>query len=133
MTSHDQRDRARRRYGRGDIRTGNAGHSSAAWIGVAVILAGCVVAAVALPMDRPWLFWTGIGVAAVGAVLGKVLSMFGFGVPPGYHQEGDAELRDRYVAASGSGADGPLGGGGPEEGGGAQQWSAERDAARRRR
>ncbi|MEU8139687.1 HGxxPAAW family protein [Streptodolium elevatio] len=123
MTSHDQRERARERYGRGDIRTGNAGHSSAAWIGVAVILAGCVVAAVALPLAEPWLFWTGVGVAAVGAVLGKVLSMFGFGVPPGYHQEGDVELRDQYV-----------------DGGGARQWTADgagahegvHEAARRR-
>lgn len=112
----DSHEMARRRYGRGDMRVGNAGHSSAAWIGVAVILIGCVVAAVALPLAEPWLFWTGIGVAAVGSVLGKVLSLMGLGVPPGYHQEGDAELRDRLVGQRGE-----------------KQWSADRAAARKRK
>ncbi|MEU8137915.1 HGxxPAAW family protein [Streptodolium elevatio] len=111
----DSHELARKRYGRGDMRVGNAGHSSAAWIGVAVILAGCVVAAVALPLAEPWLFWTGVGVAAVGAVLGKLLSLMGLGVPPGYHQEGDVELRDQFVQDNGE-----------------EQWSADRTTSRDR-
>ncbi len=87
---------------RGDVRTGNAGHTPAAWIGVGVILAGCVVAAVALPLAKPWMFWTGFGIAVFGAVLGKLLSVVGFGAPAGYHQEGDVELRDKLVGEADS-------------------------------
>lgn len=122
VPTHDPHEKGRQRYGRGDLRVENAGHSSAAWIGVAVILAGCVVAAVALPLAKPWLFWTGIGVAAIGAVLGKVLSLMGLGVPPGYHQEGDVELRDQYVGKDvGKNVDADEG-----------EWSADPDASRRR-
>ncbi|MCF2528784.1 HGxxPAAW family protein [Yinghuangia soli] len=95
--SYDPHAKAQRRYGRRDMRIDNAGHSPAAWIGVAVILAGCLMAAIAFPTTEVWLFWTGVGVAVVGAFLGKILSLMGLGIPPGYHQEGDVELRDRFV------------------------------------
>ncbi|MCF2527174.1 HGxxPAAW family protein [Yinghuangia soli] len=102
--AHDKTvQRGRDKVGRGDVRTGNAGHTPAAWIGVAVILTGCVVAAVALPMAQAWLFWLGVGIAALGAVLGKILSLMGLGIPPGYHQEGDVELRDQMLGEDGSG------------------------------
>jgi hypothetical protein len=81
----------------------NHGNTVAAWAGVLVILVGACVAAAALPADKPWLFWVGIGIAALGALAGKVLSMLGFGPAPGYHQEGDAELRDELFGSDGRG------------------------------
>jgi hypothetical protein len=55
------------------------GHSVAAWSGVTIILVGSAVAALAVVLARPVLFWIGIGVCLVGAVAGKVLGMAGYG------------------------------------------------------
>ncbi|NUU21293.1 MAG: hypothetical protein HOV68_07225 [Streptomycetaceae bacterium] len=76
------------------------GNTVAAWVGVAVILIGTCIAAAALPADAPWLFWVGIGVAVFGAVAGKVMSLLGFGPAAGYHQEGDAEMRDELFGSA---------------------------------
>ncbi|TQJ51017.1 HGxxPAAW family protein [Phycicoccus sp. SLBN-51] len=55
------------------------GHSVAAWTAVAIILAGCVVAAWGVLVATPILFWVGIVIAVLGAVAGKVLGMAGYG------------------------------------------------------
>lgn len=80
---------------------GAHGSSPAAWIGVVVILAGLCVAGAAMIADLPWLFWTGLGIAVLGVVAGKLLSVTGFGLTPGYHQEGDVGLRDRLFGTGG--------------------------------
>ncbi|HSA49250.1 MAG TPA: HGxxPAAW family protein [Yinghuangia sp.] len=80
---------------------GNHGSSPAAWTGVILILVGLCVGGAGMIADQPWLFWTGIGIALLGAVGGKLLSVMGFGIAPGYHQEGDTELRDQVFGEGG--------------------------------
>ncbi|MDF2145803.1 HGxxPAAW family protein [Knoellia sp. p5-6-4] len=55
------------------------GHSVAAWSGVTIILVGSGIAALAVVLARPVLFWIGIAVCVAGAVAGKVLGMAGYG------------------------------------------------------
>lgn len=55
------------------------GHSTAAWTSVGVILLGGLVSSVAIVFAVVWLFWVGVVVMVVGAALGKVLSMAGYG------------------------------------------------------
>ena len=59
----------------------NHGHTVAAWVLVILVLLGAVVAGLALMGDMLWLFWTGLGIVALGVVLGRVLKMLGFGQP----------------------------------------------------
>lgn len=56
------------------------GNSVAAWTAVIVISLGSIVSAVGVAISEPWLFFVGLGVMALGLVLGKVLAMMGFGV-----------------------------------------------------
>ena len=55
------------------------GHSVAAWTAVAIILVGAVIMALAVLF--PHLVWFVIGavIAVLGAIIGKVLAMAGFG------------------------------------------------------
>lgn len=55
------------------------GNSVAAWTAVGVILLGALISALALPFALVWLFWVGLVVIVIGAVLGKVLTAMGFG------------------------------------------------------
>ncbi len=45
------------------------------------MFAGAAVAAVGVLLPLMWLFWVGVGVAAVGGVAGKVMAVLGFGQP----------------------------------------------------
>lgn len=59
----------------------NHGHTLAAWVTVTMVMVGAVVAAVGLLASRMWLFWIGLGVIVVAALVGRVLKAFGFGQP----------------------------------------------------
>jgi len=59
----------------------NHGHTTAAWTTTIVVLLGVCVAAAAVVASLVWLFWVGIGIAALGVVSGKVLSVLGYGQP----------------------------------------------------
>lgn len=63
------------------------GRTPAAWTSVAIMLLGSVVAAVAVVIAEPWLFFVGLGVIALGVIVGKVMSMMGLGNAPGYQDE----------------------------------------------
>jgi hypothetical protein len=58
------------------------GHTTAAWTGVGVSFIGFILAAVAMVMPSPVLVAVGLVIAALGAVVGKVMSMAGFGKKP---------------------------------------------------
>ncbi len=58
------------------------GNSPAAWTAVGVIVLGSLISAIAVPFSLIWLFWVGIVVIVIGAILGKVLSAMGFGEQP---------------------------------------------------
>lgn len=57
----------------------NHGHSVAAWSLVSIVLLGALVAAIAVAIAIPWLFFVGIAIAVVGCIVGKVLQAMGFG------------------------------------------------------
>jgi hypothetical protein len=78
------------------------GHSVASWTGATIVLVGAVVAAIGLPLALPWLFWTGLGLMAVGGITAFVLSKLGFGVPLAYRGEGDVEARDHVFGSDGA-------------------------------
>ncbi|QMU68599.1 HGxxPAAW family protein [Streptacidiphilus sp. P02-A3a] len=61
------------------------GHTTAAWTGVGVSFIGFILAAVAMVMPSPVLVGVGLVIAALGAVVGKVMSMAGFGKKPDDH------------------------------------------------
>ena len=61
------------------------GNSVAAWTAVSIITLGFIVGGVAFAFSSVWMFWTGVALAVVGVVAGKVLAMMGFGV----HRVGD--------------------------------------------
>lgn len=57
----------------------NHGQTVAAWTLVIVVLVGGAVAAAGVLAALVWLFWVGLGVVAVGIVVGKILQMAGYG------------------------------------------------------
>ena len=59
----------------------NHGNTRAAWVTVTVILVGGLVAGLAVMAAQPWLFWVGLGIAALGLVVGRVMRWLGFGQP----------------------------------------------------
>jgi len=59
----------------------NHGHTLAAWVTVTVVIVGAVVAAAGLLAGRMWLFWVGLGLVVLAAVIGRVLKALGFGQP----------------------------------------------------
>ena len=58
------------------------GNSPAAWTSVAVMLIGSLIGCVAFLIGESAtvLFWIGVGVIAVGVILGPVLKSAGYGV-----------------------------------------------------
>lgn len=68
------------------------GHTAAAWTAVGVMLAGFLIGSIAVVQLNWPLFWIGLGVVALGVVVGKVMSMMGLGAPVTYTQPG-AEAR----------------------------------------
>lgn len=71
----------------------NHGHSTAAWTAVSVILLGCVIASVAVLLPSVPLGIVGAAVIILGAIVGKVMSMAGFG-SDGHHAQAGGGLTD---------------------------------------
>ena len=63
------------------------GGTTAAWTAVVIIILGCLVSAVALPLASTTLFVAGFGVIILGVVVGKVMSMMGMGQTVAYKDE----------------------------------------------
>jgi hypothetical protein len=59
--------------------TTHHGNTPAAWTAVTIMFVGFLISGLALPFELPWLFFVGIGVVVVGAVVGKVMQMMGMG------------------------------------------------------
>jgi hypothetical protein len=55
------------------------GHTPAAWTAVAIMFVGFLISGLALPWALEWLFFVGLAVVALGAVVGKVMQMMGMG------------------------------------------------------
>lgn len=59
----------------------NHGNTTAAWVTVVLVVAGALVSSLAVMAGWAWLFWVGLGVVAVGLVVGRILATLGFGQP----------------------------------------------------
>ena len=67
------------------------GNTPAAWTAVTIMFVGFLLSGIALPMEAPWLFFVGLGIVALGAVVGKVMQMMGLGHTVTYKDERDPE------------------------------------------
>jgi membrane protein YdbS with pleckstrin-like domain len=56
------------------------GNSPAAWIAVIIMLVAFAIGTFAFWFDVPWLVWASAGLFVVGAIVGLVLKLVGFGV-----------------------------------------------------
>ena len=71
-----------------DAHHDNHGQTPAAWTAVIIIMVASVVATLAVMLGNWPLFWVGIGLVVVGAVVGKVMAMAGLGKQPKADAEG---------------------------------------------
>lgn len=55
------------------------GNTPAAWTAVSIMFVGFLISGLALPFELTWLFFVGLAVVLLGAVVGKVMSMMGMG------------------------------------------------------
>lgn len=59
------------------------GQTPAAWTAVAIVMLAFVLGTIAVVMGNWPMFWIGgVGLAVVGAVVGRVMSMMGMGMEP---------------------------------------------------
>ncbi|MEZ0093103.1 HGxxPAAW family protein [Streptacidiphilus sp. EB129] len=61
------------------------GHTTAAWTGVGISFIGFMVSGVAMVVPSPVLVIVGLVVAAVGPLVGKAMSVAGYGKKPSTH------------------------------------------------
>ena len=59
----------------------NHGHTSAAWATTILVFLGVGIAAFAVLQAFVAVFWVGMGVVAIGLVVGKVMALLGYGQP----------------------------------------------------
>lgn len=74
------------------------GNTPAAWTAVTIMFVGSLVSGIALPLSLPWLFFVGLGVIVLGAVVGKVMSMMGMGSTATYKDEHDPDYDDHHTS-----------------------------------
>jgi hypothetical protein len=80
------------------------GNTPAAWTAVGIMFVGFLISGLALPFELPWLFFVGLGVVALGAVVGKVMSMMGMGSTVTYKDARDPEYDDHDQATERGGS-----------------------------
>ena len=84
----------------GALMSDSHGHTPAAWTAVTIMFVGFLISGLALPFALEWLFFVGLAVVALGAVVGKVMQMMGMGNTVAYKDDRDPEYDE-------SGADSP--------------------------
>ena len=75
------------------------GNTPAAWTAVSIMFVGFLISGIALPLELEWLFFVGLVVVVLGAVVGKVMSMMGMGSTVTYKDERDPEYDDQRGTA----------------------------------
>lgn len=60
----------------------NHGQTPAAWTAVTIITIAFFLGSFAVVMAMPWLFWVSVALVVVGGIVGKVMSMMGYGAKP---------------------------------------------------
>lgn len=58
------------------------GNTTAAWTGVAIVLIGFLVAGIGLAFEYLPVFFAGVALGPVGAIVGYVMGKMGFGGDP---------------------------------------------------
>ena len=49
----------------------------ASWVVTAIVIVGFIVGGIALPIGPTWwLFWTGVGIVVLGAIIGAAIHIF---------------------------------------------------------
>jgi hypothetical protein len=61
------------------------GHTPAAWTGVTIAFIGFCVSGAFTVMAQPIGFWAGLAIAALGGVVGAIMSAMGLGQPKKAH------------------------------------------------
>jgi hypothetical protein len=79
---------------RGGTMSASHGNTPAAWTAVSIMFVGFLISGFALPLAMPWLFFVGLVVVVLGAVVGKVMSMMGMGSAVTYKDDRDPEYQD---------------------------------------
>ena len=74
------------------------GNTPAAWTAVTVMFVGFLISAFALPLDLPWLFFVGLAIVVVGAVIGKVMQMMGMGTTVAFQDHRDPDYEKGRAA-----------------------------------
>jgi hypothetical protein len=75
------------------------GNTPAAWTAVGIMFIGFLISGLAIPLELVWLFFVGLVVVVIGAVVGKVMSMMGMGNTVTYKDERDPEYDDQKGTA----------------------------------
>lgn len=70
------------------------GNTPAAWTAVTIMGVGSLIGGIAIVVAETWLFFVGIGVIVVGAIVGKVMQMMGLGSTVTFKDEKDPEYDD---------------------------------------
>jgi hypothetical protein len=63
------------------------GNSPAAWTAVAIMIVGSIVVAASFPLISVGVAVLGVLIIVLGAVVGKIMAMAGYGSPPSYTVE----------------------------------------------
>ena len=58
------------------------GNTPAAWTGVMISLVGFVVGGIGMVIDQWALFWVGVALVPIGAIVGKIMQKMGLGAEP---------------------------------------------------
>ncbi|HYB14959.1 MAG TPA: HGxxPAAW family protein [Streptosporangiaceae bacterium] len=49
----------------------------ASWVASSIVIAGFIIGGIALPIGPTWwLFWTGVGIVVLGAIIGAAVHIF---------------------------------------------------------
>jgi hypothetical protein len=59
----------------------NHGRTTAMWTGTTIVTLGFLIGTIALTLAQPWLFWVGVALVPIGAIVGKAMAMAGMGQP----------------------------------------------------
>ncbi|KPI07216.1 hypothetical protein OK074_3914 [Actinobacteria bacterium OK074] len=81
------------------------GHTPAAWVGVTIAFIGFCISGAFMVMAEPVGFWAGLVVAALGGVVGWIMSAMGMGKDKGadarFHELARKALEAEKAAARG--------------------------------
>jgi len=75
----------------GALMSDSHGHTPAAWTAVTIMFLGFLISGLALVFALELVFFVGLVVVALGAVVGKVMQMMGMGNTVSYKDDRDPE------------------------------------------